>query len=183
MSLSNVVTSSWAIIPEKLLEIRAIYASHIRDEKIDIEAVEKRLGRKLENEHKPFAVESGVAIIPISGVMGKKMNLMTQISGGISTQLVANDIRAAVDDPSVKSILLHIDSPGGMVDGTQTLADVIKAAGEIKPVMAFADGVMASAAYWVGSGNSRIVQHNSNRIDWRCCHAHGYIRSRSQRRH
>ena len=157
MQISDVITSPWAIIPEKLLEIRSIYSSHVRGEKIDIAAIEARLARPLSNEHQDFEVSDGVAIIPISGVMGKRMNMLSQISGGSSTQLIARDINAAIDDPAVKSILLHIDSPGGTVDGTQTLANIVKEAADIKPVVAFADGMMASAAYWVGSAASEIV--------------------------
>ena len=157
MQISDVITSPWAIIPEKLLEIRSVYSSHVRGEKIDIAAIEARLGRPLANEHQDFQVSDGVAVIPISGVMGKRMNMFSQISGGSSTQLIARDINAAIDDPAVKSILLHIDSPGGTVDGTQTLENIIKEAAEIKPVVAFADGMMASAAYWVGSAASEIV--------------------------
>jgi len=157
MNITDVITAPWAIMPDKLLEIQAVYASHLRGEKIDIAAIESRIGKSLSNQDQGYQVDRGVAVIPISGVMGKKMNMLTQISGGASTQLIERDINAALNDPSVNSILLHIDSPGGTVDGTQNLANIVKMAGSEKPVMAFADGVMASAAYWVGSAASEIV--------------------------
>lgn len=157
MHITDVITAPWAILPEKLLEIQAVYANHLRGEKIDIAAVEARLGKPLVSQDQGYHVQNGVAVIPISGVIGKKMNMMSQISGGASTQLIERDIKAALNDSSVNSILLHIDSPGGTVDGTQNLADVVKMAGTQKPVMAFADGVMASAAYWVGSAANEIV--------------------------
>ncbi len=157
MHITDVITSPWAILPDKLLEIQAVYASHLRNEKLDIAAIEARIGKPLANPDQGYYVQSGVAVVPIGGVMGKKFNMMNAISGGASTQLIERDIKAALNDSSVNSILLHIDSPGGTVDGTQNLADVVKMAGTIKPVMAFADGVMASAAYWVGSSASEIV--------------------------
>lgn len=157
MNIPDVLTSPWAILPEKLLEIQAVYGSHLRGEVIDIPAVEARLGRPLISQDQGYHVQDGVAIIPMSGVIGKKMNMMTQISGGASTQLIERDIKAALNDSSVNSILLHVDSPGGTVDGTQNLADVVKIAGSQKPVVAFADGVMASAAYWIGSAATEIV--------------------------
>lgn len=157
MHITDVITAPWAIMPDKLLEIQAVYASHLRGDKIDIAAVEARIGKSLVNQDQGYQVQNGVAIIPIAGVMGKKMNMMTQISGGASTQLIERDIKAAINDSGVNSILLHIDSPGGTVDGTQNLADVVKMAGTHKPVVAFADGVMASAAYWVGSAATEIV--------------------------
>ncbi|WP_430229302.1 signal peptide peptidase SppA [Nitrosomonas communis] len=157
MQITDVLTSPWAIVPEKLLEIHAIYDARVKGERIDLAAVEARIGKPLANENQGYQINNGVAVIPIHGVIAKKMNMFDAISGGVSTQLVARDIRAAVDDPAVKSILLHIDSPGGTVDGTQTLANLVKEASAIKPVMTFADGVMASAAYWIGSAASEIV--------------------------
>lgn len=157
MQILDVLTSPWAISPDKLLEIRSIYAAHTRGEKVDIDAVEARIGRSLANGDQGYQVNSGVAIIPIHGVMGKKMNMFTQISGGASTQLAARDIQAAVNDPNVNSILLNIDSPGGAVDGTETLVDVIRVARETKPVVSFVDGTMASAAYWAGSAADEII--------------------------
>ena len=63
MRLIDVVTGPWAIAPDKLAEIQAIYATHLRGDKIDIDAVEKRLGRPLANEQAPYDIIDGVAII------------------------------------------------------------------------------------------------------------------------
>lgn len=158
MHVTDIITAPWAILPEKLLEIQAFYTSRVRGEKIDIEAIEARLGKPLANDQQGgYINHGGVAVIPVSGVIGKKFNMMSQISGGASTQLIERDIKAALSDSEVNSILLHIDSPGGTIDGTQTLADVVAMANGIKPVVSFADGVMASAAYWIGAAASEIV--------------------------
>lgn len=149
MKLLDVLTAPWAIEPAKLLEIQAIYATHLRGDKIDIEAVEKRLGRPLANEPKAYDIIDGVAVLPIEGVIAKRANLFSQISGGVSTEMVARDLRAALEDPSVHSIILSIDSPGGTVDGTETLASAVSAS--TKPIVTLASGTMASAAYWIGS--------------------------------
>lgn len=152
MKLLDVLTAPWAIEPAKLLEIQAIYATHLRGDKIDIEAVEKRLGRPLANEPKSYQVQDGVAIVAIEGVIAKRANLFSQISGGVSTELVARDLKDALADPAIHGIILTIDSPGGTVDGTQTLADIVAASS--KPVITLASGTMASAAYWIGSAAS-----------------------------
>jgi len=161
MQITDVITAPWAIVPEKLLEIQAVYAFHAHGNKIDITAIEARIGKPLVNDDQGYVVHSGVAVVPVSGVIAKKMNLFSDISGGASTQFIERDIKAAVSDPNVNSILLHIDSPGGTVDGTQTLAVVIRAAGEQKPIVAFAGGLMASAAYWLGSAAAEIVASSS----------------------
>ena len=162
MKLLDVLTAPWAIEPAKLLEIQAIYATHLRGDKIDIEAVEKRLGRPLANESKAYDIQDGVAILPIEGVIAKRANLFSQISGGVSTELVARDLKAAMADPAVHAIILSIDSPGGTVDGTETLAAAV--AGSTKPIVTLASGTMASAAYWIGSAASACYITDSTTV-------------------
>lgn len=157
MQLSDVINGPWAIQPEILNEIQNVYAAHIRNEKLDITAIEARIGKSLANEPQGYTVQDGVAVIPIHGVIGKRMNMFSQISGGASTQLIERDIKTALSDSKVNSILLHVDSPGGTVDGTQSLASIIRDARTQKPVMTFADGTIASAAYWIGSAADEIV--------------------------
>jgi signal peptide peptidase SppA len=65
-------------------------------------------------------------------------------------------VRRALADPSVKTVDLVIDSPGGSVLGLPETADVIHAANRVKPVRAFVTGIAASAAYWLASQASTI---------------------------
>lgn len=158
MRLVDIVTAPWALQPEKLLEIRAIYETHLRGEKIDIKAVEARLGQPLTNEQKPYQVFDGVAVVPVIGVLAKRANMFMQISGGVSTQIVGGWLDAAAADPAVTAIVLEIDSPGGQVDGVMALAQQVaqvRAAG--KPVVAWISGVGASGAYWIASAAERVV--------------------------
>jgi protease IV len=56
---------------------------------------------------------------------------------------------------SIDGVILNVDSPGGQVDGTSLLADQVKSMS--KPVVAMVDdGLMASAAMWIGSAASEI---------------------------
>jgi signal peptide peptidase SppA len=70
---------------------------------------------------------------------------------GTSMVDVGNAVNQAAADPNVSGILLEIDSPGGTVAGTDTLASQIKAARKSKPVWASIDDHGASAAYWIAS--------------------------------
>lgn len=160
MRLTDIVTAPWAIIPEKLIEIRGIYETHLRGEKIDLKSIEAALGRPLDNRPQGYEVVDGVAVIPVDGVIAKRMNLFTQISGGVSTDLLAQDLKAALEDPEVKAIVLDIDSPGGTVDGTVDIARLIYESRGIKPIVAFTDGMMASAAYWIGSAADKVYIGN-----------------------
>ena len=158
MRIIDVLTSPWAIVPEKLFEIQEIYSTHLRGDKTDFDFVKARI-----NEHSGpiddtavFTIINDTAIIPIQGIIAKRMNLLTQISGGVSAQLVGRDIKEALANNTIKSILLDIDSPGGTIDGTQELADIIFAGRGQKPIVAYSDGMIASAAYWIGSAADRI---------------------------
>jgi protease IV len=67
----------------------------------------------------------------------------------------ANILRKLDNAPNVSGVILNVDSPGGQVDGTTLLADQVKAMG--KPIIAMVDdGLMASAAMWIGSAANEI---------------------------
>jgi signal peptide peptidase SppA len=71
------------------------------------------------------------------------------------------DISAALDlfmgDDSISSIVLDIDSPGGDVNGTASLAEKIFNAKKKKPICSYVSGTAASAAYWIASASDKII--------------------------
>ncbi|HMQ72799.1 MAG TPA: S49 family peptidase [Rubrivivax sp.] len=156
MRLIELVTGPWAMLPEQLIELQGIYAAHLRGDKIDIKAVEQRLGRPLANTQRNYDVVNGVAVLPLQGVLAPKANLFTQVSGGTSAQMLARDLRQAAADPSVRAIVLDVDSPGGSVYGVPELAAAVREVAAVKPTVAHTDAVMASAAYWVGSAANAV---------------------------
>lgn len=157
MKLLDILTSPWAIQPEKLLEIQAIYAAHFRGEKIDIEAIEARLNRPMANEQQEYVLrEGGVAVLSIDGVIAPKANLFTRVSGGASAQMLNKQIESAIVDPRVKAMVLAIDSPGGSVFGTPELAQTIHELSQQKPIVTVSEATLASAAYWFGSAASAV---------------------------
>jgi signal peptide peptidase SppA len=160
MRLIDIVNAPWAITPEMHEEIQSIYARHMRGEKINLASIEAAIGKPLSGPTRGYDVVNGVAVLGLDGVLAKRMNLFMQISGGTSMQIAANDFREALADPEVNAIILAIDSPGGTVDGTQELSDLIYSARDQKPIIALADGTMASAAYWIGSAASKVFTSN-----------------------
>ncbi len=157
MTLLDLITGAWAIEPDKLREIQAIYATHLRGEKIDIAALEARLGRPLASEQQQYTVEpGGVAVLRMSGIIAPKANLFMQVSGGLSTQMATKQLESAVADQRVRSIVLAIDSPGGNVIGTPEMAAAVREMSAIKPIVTHSDGALASAAYWIGSAANAV---------------------------
>lgn len=157
MKLIDVLTSPWAIMPEKLREIQAVYSSHFRGEKIDIAAVEARLGHPLANEQQDYEVrQGGVAVLSISGVISNKANMFTKVSGGASAQILQQQIESMRNDPSVRAVVLDFDTPGGNVLGIPALCESIRALAAEKPTVSCCTGTMASAGYWLGSAANAV---------------------------
>lgn len=101
-------------------------------------------------------MDGGIAVVPVHGLM---MKGSSSFGDTCNTVAVRRQIRKAVDDASVKAILLHIDSPGGTCAGTAELGDDVAAADKKKPVYAYGEDVLASAAYWVAS-QARFISAN-----------------------
>jgi signal peptide peptidase SppA len=73
-------------------------------------------------------------------------------------------VRRALADPSVRTIDLIVDSPGGSVLGLPETADVIFQANKVKPVNARIVGIAASAAYWLAAQASTITLTPSGEV-------------------
>ncbi len=104
-----------------------------------------------------------VAVIPITGALYPRTreSIFGTIKGMDSLR---NQLKSAVANPEIGSILLHIDSPGGTVAGTPETAAAVRAAAAQKPVVALADSLAASAAYWIGVGATEFVASPSAEV-------------------
>lgn len=69
---------------------------------------------------------------------------------------IGDTIDAALANAGTEAIVLRIDSPGGQVAGAFELADKIRAARDVKPIYAIADGAAHSAAYLIASQATSI---------------------------
>ncbi|MCB2190344.1 MAG: S49 family peptidase [Deltaproteobacteria bacterium] len=99
----------------------------------------------------------GVAVLGIAGPLVHR-RLPSAESGGPTTyKSIALQFKDAVEDPSVRAILLEIDSPGGEVSGVFQLADYIYEARQSKPIWTIANEGAYSAAYALGSSASRLL--------------------------
>lgn len=105
-----------------------------------------------------------VAVLPIQGPIEQKASLFTLLMGGTSTEQATAWFRAALSDNDIKAIVLDIDSPGGSVYGIQELAAEIFAARGTKPIVAVANSLAASAAYWLGSQADEFVVTPSGEV-------------------
>lgn len=162
----DILNQPFALPSGYLRELIQIYGAHVRGEKVNFKALEEALALATgqPRDPQPYQVENGVAIIPIKSVMTKETSLFSFLFGGTSTARARMAFNSAIADASVQAVVLHIDSPGGSVDGTQELAQAIYAARGKKPIVAFADGMMASAAYWTGSAADAVFMSSDTTV-------------------
>lgn len=153
LALDIALASEWAMEENA---IRGVLAIAAREHEATPQALEAYRAKALERAERA-KVRDGVAILNVEGPMFKKANLMTELCGATSYETLRRDLQAAVDDGSVRAILLNVDSPGGEARGVGELATAVKAVRGVKPIVAYAGDLAASAAYWIASAADKIV--------------------------
>ena len=106
-----------------------------------------------------------VHVLQLHGTVMPRGGMMTRMSGGASLEQFGKAFAAAADDPSAQAIVLNIDSPGGMVDLVAETQEAIFAARRAnRPIIAVANTLAASAAYWIASAADEIVVTPSGKV-------------------
>lgn len=160
--LEAVQTEPWCIKPEVLATIHEVLYERLVRGSSSYVGEYKARNRNSDSyvyssgEDDEGREKARVRVIPIHGVLTKRGNFFSDVSGMQSMELIHRDVKAAMDDPTIDAIVLDIDSPGGTVNGTQELAQLVRQARAEKEVVAVANGQMASAAYWIGSAADEI---------------------------
>ena len=144
----------WAIQPEKLEQLAEILVAKAETGAIptaaDIEAIEAR-------QRSSIKAVGAVAVIPIFGTISRRMGMLDAMSGGSSIETFQESFRQALADDQVGSIALQVHSPGGSVYGVEEAFRMIYEARGKKRVVAIADQLMASAAYYLGAAAGELV--------------------------
>lgn len=149
-----VTHAPWAIMPEKMSAICELLSLRRSGKKLSRQEVSARIG----SQRQPMrSTAPSVAVLNVFGTLAQHGGMMTESSGGTSHDAISRVFDAAMSDPNVSSIVLNIDSPGGTVAGTPELAAKIFSARGKKQVIAVANSLAASAAYWIGSAAQKFV--------------------------
>ena len=111
----------------------------------------------LPTEDREYTLSStGIAVIPVLGTLVRRTIGLEAQSGLTSYAALEDRLNAALNDASIKGILLDIDSPGGESGGVFDLADKIYAARAIKPIWASVNEDAFSAAYAIAAAAEQI---------------------------
>lgn len=156
----------WAILPETFTVIRDIVDRHRKGELLsDVEVRERVAGARAQSgPRQGQTMGAGVAIIPLYGPIVPKAGLLTDMSGATSVQSFMSAVRQAVSDSEVKAIVLDVDSPGGLIDLVPEAAAELRDMRGSKPIVAVADTLMASAAYWLACQADEVVASPSSNV-------------------
>lgn len=151
----------WAVTPRMLGIIQGILSERLRGELPSPAVIAGRVAEERDLQaaaaRQGSARSGAIAVLPVYGVLVQRADMMTEMSGGTSTERLAKQFRTLVADPGVGTIVLDIDSPGGGVYGIAELADeILKARGQ-KRIVAVANSMAASAAYWLAAATEEIV--------------------------
>ena len=160
--IAEFLATPWALMPERLNAMGAVIArwsqSGLAADGVMESVQADRTVREARRQASPGRSSGGIAILPLYGVVTQRGNMVEDVSGpgSVSTQQFASALRQALADDTVSQILIDIDSPGGSVYGVAELADEIINARSQKPVVAVANSLAASAAYWIGCAASEL---------------------------
>ena len=146
----------WAITEPGLHLIGGIVEAHVAGMRLSAEEKAARAASTTYGSQAQSA-EQRVALINLHGPILSRANDSMALSGYTDPQAFAQTVRRMADDPAVSRIVLSIDSPGGTVSGTRTAAEAVSYAASRKEVVAVADDLAASAAYWIGSQATQFV--------------------------
>ena len=103
-------------------------------------------------------------MIPIYGILTRTRSIFSLNGFGTALVEVSRQLRHALGDPSVRSIVLDVDSPGGEAGGITELHSEILSGTKKKPIVAQVSGYGASAAYHLISAASEIVASPSAEV-------------------
>jgi hypothetical protein len=99
-----------------------------------------------------------IAVISVIGTLVSRSGYLDAASGLQSYGEIGDAVSDAMNDPTVRGIILDVDSPGGEVGGLFDLVEQLQAVRSIgaKPLWAVANESALSAAYAIASATQRL---------------------------
>lgn len=130
---------------------------------IDPQNITAAIEIKINNQ---MSIAGDVAVINVHGLLMKSPPSWLAWYGIQTTdyQVIESQIAEALANNEVKSITLHIDSPGGTVAGVSEAAETISAANKQKPVIAYCEDLCASGAYYLASQAGKIIVNPNGEV-------------------
>lgn len=107
---------------------------------------------------------SALGVIDVRGVLLYSSNDFWENYGYTGYNLLEARLAALMNDPSIKTIVLRVQSPGGTTFGVSELSQKIYDARSQKKIVAYADPYAFSAAYWLASSAQSFYMIKSGMV-------------------
>lgn len=154
--VSEITSTPWAITQQKLETIIGIVEAREHGLQISADVKQELEDIKAAREER-MRQHSGpkIRVIPLHGTISHRPSMFA--SGGLSAEEFVQEFNAAINDNSVESVILDVDSPGGSVFGLDEAAEAVYQARGAKPIVAVANAEAHSAAYQIASQADEFI--------------------------
>lgn len=96
-----------------------------------------------------FSMGDNVAVIYIDDVIAG--------TSGVTPEYILDQLDQALEDDSVKAVILRVDSPGGTVAASQEIMMGVQRVAEEKPIITSVGDLCASGSYMVAAQTDEII--------------------------
>lgn len=147
---------AWAVMPDRVPQVAQTLrvVSDLTPAAAEHLITEARASGRLNRTQ----VTGAVGILPIRGIVSPTTSLYSLLfGGGLGLDQLQAAIREYVADDDVAGIVLDVDSPGGSSALVMETAALIREARQVKPVVAVANTLCGSAAYWLASQADEVL--------------------------
>jgi capsid assembly protease len=146
----------WAILPEFLQDALTNLSA---ESTTDPRPMGEGAGEGLQAVSRPGPKSGNVARVPIFGAISHRDSFFSLLfgGGGATVERLTQTLRGLASEPSISTVLLEFDSPGGTVAGVPELAAEVRALAASKHVVSLVNSLAASAAYWIASQADEII--------------------------
>lgn len=103
--------------------------------------------------------ESKIAYLPITGMITPDSSGNGMLWEAANADAIIRHLTEAREDPTVKAVVLRVDSPGGDAISSARLYHAVRVTRKVKPVVVSMGACAASGGYYLAAGADYIVAH------------------------
>lgn len=157
--LARVTGTLWCATDETLAAVTRLLQARINGEDLPVAPAVERAAP-------PVVQAPGISVVPLSGIIGKRISAMETMCGGCDLEEFGAAFQAAMADPASDTVVILMDSPGGTVTGTPEMHALIREARArgSKQVYAYTDTLCCSAAYYLAAACDGIFTAPTARV-------------------
>lgn len=148
---------AWAVADEAWPEVEAFIMRCSEPQAMD------ELEDYVNGRPEPHVDSDGVGHVFIQGPLVHKSTEFERALGATDYDLFAGELDAITARQS-RGVMIHADSPGGMVSGIEKAVEAVQRAVFETTVMVHADGMCCSAMYWIAAAADGIMATETSAV-------------------